>query len=351
MNAFLNSVKADLLDRRLTPLVALVVAALLAAVAYAVLGGGSKPSAPAGSSAAAPAAVPAGIAVSQASSEHAVAETPQGASTQHRGSARNPFKALAGANAAGASSASGASASGSSTTGSSSTGSGSSASSGSGGSSGGSPGSSGSSGSGSSGSSEAGSKKTEEHSSTPKQSGSVYHVAVQFGALPSGSSGEAPTLTAYEDLKLLTPLPSSKQPLIVFRGVTAGGKSATFSLVGEAILHGSATCVPSPEQCQAIDLQKGQSEQLEYLEASGQVVTYELRITDITSAKATGAAVESLLRGRSEAGRELLDRAGLLALPGLRNSSQPGVLVFVEHAAFSARTARARAAARRRHGR
>jgi hypothetical protein len=348
MNAFLNSVKADLLDRRLLPLVSLVVVALLAAVAYTVLGGGSKPSAPASSSAAAPAAVPAGIAVSQASSEHAVAETPQGASTQHHGSARNPFKALVGASASTGTSSS---TSGSSTGGSSPTGSSSPASSGSGGSSSGSPGSSGSSGSGSSGSGEAGSKKSEEHSSTPKQSGSVYHVAVQFGALPSGSSGEAPTLTAYEDLKLLTPLPSSEQALIVFRGVTAGGKSATFSLVGEAILHGSATCVPSPEQCQAIDLQKGQSEQLEYLEASGQIVTYELRITDITSAKATGAAVENLLRGRSEAGRELLDRTGLLALPGLRNSSQPGVLVFVEHAAFSARTARARAAARRRHGR
>ena len=32
----------------------------------------------------------------------------------------------------------------------------------------------------------------------------------------------------------------AKQPLMVFRGVTAGGKSATFTLVGEAILHGKA---------------------------------------------------------------------------------------------------------------
>ena len=42
MSDFLNSVKADLLDRRLLPFVALVVLALVAAVAYAVLGGGSS---------------------------------------------------------------------------------------------------------------------------------------------------------------------------------------------------------------------------------------------------------------------------------------------------------------------
>ena len=60
-------------------------------------------------------------------------------------------------------------------------------------------------------------------------------MAVEFGQLPVT---DTTPLTPYENLKLLTPLPSSTQALIVFRGVTAGGKSATFTLVGEAILHG-----------------------------------------------------------------------------------------------------------------
>ncbi len=44
MNDFLNSLKSDLLDRRLLPILALVGVALIAAVAYAVLGGGSSTS-------------------------------------------------------------------------------------------------------------------------------------------------------------------------------------------------------------------------------------------------------------------------------------------------------------------
>ena len=54
MNNFLNSVKADLLDRRLLPIVALVGLGLLAALAYAILGGGSAAAPPRPRSHAAP---------------------------------------------------------------------------------------------------------------------------------------------------------------------------------------------------------------------------------------------------------------------------------------------------------
>ena len=40
----------------------------------------------------------------------------------------------------------------------------------------------------------------------------------------------------------------------MFRGVTAKGRSATFTVVGEAILTGAGTCLPSPLQCAAVDL-------------------------------------------------------------------------------------------------
>ena len=83
--------------------------------------------------------------------------------------------------------------------------------------------------------------------------------------MPAGSPSPSPTLTPYEHLKRQQPLPSSTQPLVVFRGVTAGGKSASFTLVGEAILRGSAACLPNASQCQAIDLKPGQVEELEYV--------------------------------------------------------------------------------------
>jgi hypothetical protein len=94
----------------------------------------------------------------------------------------------------------------------------------------------------------------------PRKPATAYQVSVLFGAVPAGTPLLTATLTPYQNLKLLTPLPSGDKALIVFRSVTAGGKSASFTLVGEAILRGAATCVPSAAQCQRINLKPGQAE-------------------------------------------------------------------------------------------
>ncbi len=307
MSDFLDSLKADLLDRRLLPLVAVVGLALVGALAYVVLGGGSSASTSPATLATSPATASSGLPISQNTPETAVAETTGGGSSQHRGNAHNPFTPLPEAKAATTSATT-------TTTSASSTG---------------------SSSSGASSESSASSTSPVESTSTPSKPAkpkSVYHVAVLFGTLPDTTT----PLTPYENLKLLTPLPSAAQALIVFRGVTAGGKSATFTVVGEAILHGNATCLPNATQCEAIDLRPGQSEQLEYLPSEGPALTYELQIVSITSAKASTAAVKNVLRGESKLGRELLSRSGLLAIPDLRNSSQAGVLVFGGGPAFAA---------------
>jgi hypothetical protein len=299
MSAFLNSLKSDLLDRRLLPILALVGVGLVAAVGYAVLGGGST-----SSTSLAPrhtAHVPPGIAVSeaQANPDKAVAETTTGSSAQRRGYAHDPFNPLPGAVKAVSASTPTATRTSSSVT------------SPAGGSTGGAT-----SGSGSS-------QKGEAHAvapskpSTPPKPASVYQVSVLFGVIPAGTPPQAAQLTAHKNLRLLSPLPSGDQALIVFRGVTAGGKSARFTLVGEAILRGEATCVPSAAQCQEIDMKPGQSEQLDYLPASGQPVTYELRVSSVTSKQATSAAVRGMLGGASKAGSVALQRAGFLEIPGL----------------------------------
>ncbi|HEV3048084.1 MAG TPA: hypothetical protein VGY13_12080 [Solirubrobacteraceae bacterium] len=324
MSEFLSSVKADLLDRRLLPLVALVVLGLVGAVAWVALGGSSSPTTSAHVASVAPTA-PAGLAVTQTTSEKAVAETTGGVALQHKGSSRDPFAPVPSAKKASTKSASGSNASSS---GGSSSKSSSSSSSGSGSSSGG----SGSSGSGS-GESTPSTPSKPSSPSKPAAPKTVYHVAVLFGPVPA-EAGAQSQLTPFENIKLLTPLPSPKQPLIVFRGVKAGGKSATFSLVSEAILHGNGACVPSNSQCQAVELQSGQSEQLQYVTEAGQSEIYELKVVSIVSAKASSAAVEAILRSESKAGREVLDQDGLLQLPGLRYSTQAGVLVLAGHPAF-----------------
>ena len=316
MTGFLSSLKADLLDRRLLPLVVLVGVALAAALAYAALGGGSSGSTPTAAVSTGPVTPSSGLAISQNSPEKAVAETTSGVSAQHKGASHNPFTPLPEAKTTTSATTTSAASSTTSSSSSSSSTSG--------------------SGSSSSGSGES-SSTAPTKPSKPAKPKTVYHVAVLFGVLPASGSSQGVELTPYENLKLLTPLPSPTQALIVFRGVTAGGKSATFTLVGEAILHGAAACLPSASQCEAIDMKAGQSEQLEYLQSNGQTVTYELQIVSIASSAASSAAVKNLLRSESKAGRELLSRSGLVAIPDLRYSSQVGVLVFGGRPAFVGR--------------
>jgi hypothetical protein len=314
MSELLNSVKADLFDRRLLPLVVVVLGGLAAAIAYLVLGGGSAATNPTGA-AAGRSLASAGVAISQTTPETAVAETSGGVSQQHAGHSRNPFAPIPGTKSAN-SSATTASTKASSSSGSSSSGKGSSSS--------GSTGSSGGS---------TPTKPTPEPAkpSKPAKPATIYHVSVLFGLLPPAGSTAPTSLTPYENVKLLSPLPSATQPLIVFRGATAGGKSATFTLVSEAILHGDANCLPSASQCEAIDLKPSEGEQLEYVTAAGTVETYELKVVSIVASKGSSSTVTGILRNESKAGRELLRHAGLSELPDLRYSAESGVLVFAPH--------------------
>ncbi len=330
MSAFLSSVKADLLDVRLRLAVVILALGLVAAVVYAAIGGSSSATPPTAHAQVSTGAV--GIAVTQAPSSagQAVAETTNG-SSQQQGPTRDPFTPLPETSAASASAAktSGSTAAGSTTTSSTTTGA-----------------TSGSSSSGGGTTTTSPSKSPTPAKPTPPAV--VYHVAVLFGLAPPGTPPQSLQLTPYENLSRLTALPSSEQPLLVFRGVTAGGKSATFTLISEAILHGPATCIPSASQCQAIELKVGQAEELGYVSSTGEAVTYQLHVVSISSSKASAAKAAAAFDAESRVGRELLRRTGLTALPGMRYSPQRGVLV--SQGAF-AHTAHARAARRRRHGR
>lgn len=318
MNAFLEAVKADLMNVRLRLAAILLAAALLAAVAYTVLGGGSS-STPAAVSPTPVSPAVGGIAITQAPSNpnEAVSETTNVLGKHGAGVLRDPFTPLPEATAASTSSPSSASS--------------------------GSTGSTGSSGSSSASTPTTSSTSSPTPSSTksspssgspkpstpakPKTPPVVYSAAVLFGEVPPGTPPQNVQLTPYENLARLTPLPSSKLPLIVYQGVTAQGKSAKFTLAGEAILHGQATCVPSAAQCQAIELTPGQTEELAYVSPAGQSITYELQLVSITSTKASSARVARLLHRESKTGRVPLRHAHLMSLPGRPYTAAQGVLV------------------------
>ena len=330
---FLHSLKDDLLNKRLLPILLVLGIALVAAVAYAVLGGGSSTPASTTASTSAAAATAAGVVVSPAPANpgRSVAETTNRASKQQGGHARNPFTPLPAAKAAASASAK---SSGASTT------------------------------------KSASGSKTPASKTSPSNAGGTtpsvppkattpakpkiyvhYHVTAQLGVVPASAEGAPPQpaqLKTYKDMALDEPLPGKSNPRLVYLGVVLKtGKEAVFALAGEAILHGSAICKPSPTQCQAIVLQVGQAETLEFIEAGGSSVTYELKLLSITksvSSSASTARLHAALRAEAKAARELRRHAP--SLSELHYSAQRGGLVSAGHSAFAAH-----AHAASRHGR
>lgn len=327
MNEFFGSLKSDLLDRRFLPVLALVAVALLAALAYVALGGGSStssiPPLPSSASTGVTGAVGTiALSPAPANPKEAVSETTSGAH-HSSGTPRNPFTPLpatkAKASATSSSSTKHASSSSSSS----------------------------SAGSGKPSSSAGGTTPaTTLKPIVPTKRVIIhFHTTAQFGVVPpavAGTSPPTPQLKTYKDMALDEPLPGKDNPQLVYLGVVLKtGKDAVFGLTGEAILHGSAVCKPSPTQCQAIELGIGQTETLEVSEPNGQTVSYELKLLSIakSASLASTARAHAASNAVSKAGRALLRRAGLTALPGLRYSSQRGGLVSVWHRAFAAHAA------------
>jgi len=321
---FFSSLKEDLFGKRLLPYLIALGVLLVAAVAYAVLGGGSSTSpttVTASVSRGASASVGV-VAVTQAPSNpnEPISETTEGTSKQHHGVAHDPFTPLPEAKQASSPSTTSSTASSSS-----------------------SPSTTPSAGSTPSAPSSGGMTPTTPKETTPAKPKVYihYHVTAQLGVVPvvaEGAPAQPAQLKTYPDMALDEPLPGKANPQLVFLGVVLRtGKEALFGLTGAAILHGSGSCQPSATQCQAIDLQVGQSERLEVVEADGSTVTYELKLVSIskTVSTASTARVRDAFRAQAKAARELARRAPELS--ELRYSPWGGGFVFAGHPAFAAR--------------
>lgn len=313
VSEFLKSLRADLLDRRLLPLVAVVVLALVGAIGYAALGGGSTTATSSPPPVRLTAVAP-GIAVSatQPTAVTAVAETTAGAAAQRKGPAHDPFIPLPGGPKPSTTGTRVAAVPGKEAAKATGTGTG-------------------------AGGAGAEVKKTAEPAPpvavtppAPPKPKTVYKVALQFGLLPAGVAPANAELPSYTDLVGAKALPSKQNQVIRFLGarIAHGANSAVFALGGEVILHGQGTCLPSAAQCQVLEVPLGKTEQLEVFSAGGQLVTYELRVLGISAGTVSAARVSRVLRAEAQAGRQLLARDGALRLAGMHFGGPAGVLVF-----------------------
>jgi hypothetical protein len=310
MTTFLRSIRSDLLNPRILPLLAVLILALAGAVAYVVAGGGgSTPTPTPVAVVPSPSSTQTGVAVSQAPANphEAVSETTSGVKYQHRGASHNPFKPLVTAKSAKTTSATSTPTVSSKSTPTVSP-------------------SQPTTGSSKNGGTSPGSSKPKPKPQT------VYAVNILFGQIPeSATTTTTPELTSFTGLKRLEPLPSASNSLLVYTGVSAGGKGAIFTLVHEAILSGSAACLPSASQCEMLDMAPGTTEQLNFLNSSGQTVFYQLKVLSITASTENAAAAARFNARVSRSGQSLLSHYAPPVLAQVRFSQDKGVLVYTPH--------------------
>ncbi|HEY1690101.1 MAG TPA: hypothetical protein VGF95_14695 [Solirubrobacteraceae bacterium] len=307
MNELLRAIKEDLTSRRMLPLLVLALGVLAGAVAYAAIGGKTSPSVASTPPASSAPTVP-GPSVTSApeNPNAAVAETTNGSSLQHRGHVHNPFKPLPGSEAeaseAGASSGQESASSESS-------------------------GSTESPGSGGESSPAGGSEEAQPE----EQTLSLYEASAKLQQLASTGKPEGePQLLA--QMKQLRPLPSKQQSLFAYVGVASGGNGALFLLLSPAIVHGPAHCLPGPTNCEAIYIKAQQSEELQYLEASGTVVSYKLVLGKLEGVEVPAAHAHATAARLIEEASELQNTLGVSLPAQVHYSEESGLLLGVQDA-------------------
>jgi hypothetical protein len=330
MSEMLQAIKADLTSRRILPLFVLALGLLVGAVAYAVLSGkaSSEPTA-ATPSVQAPAVPGPTVASAPANPDSAVAETTNGGRFQHRGHIRNPFAALPGSESTQESEESSSSSPSASPE---------------------EPASSGSSGeeessvtvegnSGESGESSTSGTSPSEPTSVPPVS--VFEVkAVLTRVVEPGQPAATPQ--SFSGLQELTLLPSKHAELLAFAGVQDAGKGALFVFVTPAIVHGEARCLPAKTSCESIYVKPKQTEELQYLQPSGKVVSYTLTVGKIATSTVPVAEAKAKVQAAVPQEREQLESLGV-SLPSKVSFSTtvPGVLKGVDAAIEASRKAEA----------
>ena len=144
-------------------------------------------------------------------------------------------------------------------------------------------------------------------------------------------------LRSRRDVARLSPLPSQADPFFVFLGVAADGETALFLVSSDATATGDGTCRPTPEACERVEMQAGQTEFFDVTTPQGETVQYQLDLVAVRRVKAADKASASAARAReSSAGRSVLRTAmstGQVSVSDLAFSRDLGLVVPVGGAA------------------
>lgn len=120
-------------------------------------------------------------------------------------------------------------------------------------------------------------------------------------------------LRLFEDVPPLAPLPRTQKPVVIYLGVLRRDHETAGFLVSTDVNVqglGRRACHPSPRPCQAITMRRGDVVFLDYTEADGTVVQYELELVNLTRRETTSPTKANAAYVRSSSlGRRALRRA------------------------------------------
>lgn len=150
------------------------------------------------------------------------------------------------------------------------------------------------------------------------------------------SFGRAGRVASQRDVLRLSPLRAGSTPLLVFVGVRPDGRTALFLLTSNAAATGDARCYPTDRICQLIELRAGDSEFFDVPTGELGVVQYELDLDRVAPRRAdTAAAAEKLRKAESKTGRRIMMetvRSGRTYLADFMYRSSEGVVRRVPRA-------------------
>lgn len=150
-----------------------------------------------------------------------------------------------------------------------------------------------------------------------------YRVDVRFG--PATDSA------LRRDLTRLAILGTPGAPVLIYLGVREGGRTVLFEVAGEGVaVTGDGRCLPSPRDCQTLELARGDAQFLDVPGAGG-IVQYELSVEKIARKRPTTAARAARSRARfSKDGRRALRKviaAGRVYVGRYEYSQRRGVVI------------------------
>lgn len=131
----------------------------------------------------------------------------------------------------------------------------------------------------------------------------VYSVDIVFGNAGSHKH-------VYHDVPRLTPFPSAKDPVLVFLGVKTDGKTLVFLVSSFASPTGDGSCAPRQGRCNFLDLKAGEPELLLVRNANGSVSVDRLEVAAIRLTATPSVENARLAYARvSSVGQQIVSRA------------------------------------------